>query len=481
MDFPLASEAASNLETQGGSPVAEQSDVFALDSHTLRDLEVFESQTGATSLFEFCNLTRCNGGADALRRRMAHPWCDAARIRATQESLSFILGQREAFNELASIAYTTRRVERYLHDALAVVPHENALEFSFGALALWYDSDRAYTKIVFGAQITCELIRRLRRFVGKSALASPVGELDHLLQEARALLGRSKMARVPDREIGGRSIWRLLRIDQAFRVHEKGAISRLLELVYDMDALVALADVTDKHGFVLPRIETGPLCVHAEGLTHPSVQDAVANPVDLDQGRRVLFLTGPNMAGKTTYLRAFATALYFAHLGIGVPADSFRFVPAQRLFTSISLNDDLHRGLSYFRAEALRMKAIAEAVADGDRVIALMDEPFKGTNLKDALEASLAILSRFSIKNDCLFVFSSHLIELKDELAAMPEIDYRCFEAGEEGISLRFEYVLRPGVSSQRLGMRVLREEGVFALLDGPSQGNNAARLERHS
>jgi DNA mismatch repair ATPase MutS len=172
------------------------------------------------------------------------------------------------------------------------------------------------------------------------------------------------------------------------------------------------------------------------------------------------------MAGKTTYLRAIATALYFAHLGMGVPATRFRFTPAQHLFSSISLSDDLHNGMSYFRAEALRAKAVAQAIADGNRVIALLDEPFKGTNVKDALDASRAILERFSTKQDCLFMFSSHLIELSDEITLTQQIDCRYFEADESEGKLRFDYLLRSGVSSQRLGMRVLREEGVFDLLD---------------
>jgi DNA mismatch repair ATPase MutS len=177
------------------------------------------------------------------------------------------------------------------------------------------------------------------------------------------------------------------------------------------------------------------------------------------------------MAGKTTYLRAFATAFYLAHLGMGVPARNFSFVPAQRLFSSISLNDDLSGGVSYFRAEALRVKAVAEAVADGYRVVAIMDEPFKGTNVKDAFDASLAIMERLATREDCLFMFSSHLIELSEQLSACGQIDCRYFDAEEGEERLRFDYLLRQGVSNQRLGMRVLREEGIFELLDGSPMG----------
>jgi DNA mismatch repair ATPase MutS len=95
-----------------------------------------------------------------------------------------------------------------------------------------------------------------------------------------------------------------------------------------------------------------------------------------------------------------------------------------------------------------------------------MDEPFKGTNVKDALDASRTILESFANKAGNLFMFSSHLIELCDQMEAINKIDCRHFEAGEYDGRLRFDFVLRPGVSSQRLGMRVLKEEGIFELLD---------------
>jgi len=259
-----------------------------------------------------------------------------------------------------------------------------------------------------------------------------------------------------------------LRFDQIFRLKEKVSLDRILQLIHELDALVAMADVTHKQGFNLPSVEQGSLRVHAEGLVHPFLREAVPNPVQLDQKSRVLFLTGPNMAGKTTYLRAFATSLYLAHLGMGVPARSFHFVPAQRLFSSFTLSDDLRAGISYFKAEALRVKAVAQALADGYRVIALMDEPFKGTNIKDAFEASRSILLRFATKQDCLFMFSSHLIELSEEVSTTGQVNCRYFEAQESEGRLQFDYTLHQGVSNQRLGMRVLREEGIFDLLDRP-------------
>ncbi len=450
-------------ESETLSPSSIESDFLVLDPHTFKDLDVFGSETGENCLFQLCNQTRTEGAAKVLRRRMERPWSNADRIRATQESLSFITSQRQAF--VALPAFLATRVQYYVNDILPIVTQQNLLEYSIGALTLRASHNRHYFRIRLGVQVSCELIQELRQFVNQTELASLRGELAPLFEEMQELLTRPRISKIPDREIGDFS-WRILRIDQVFRMHEKTTIARLLQLIYEMEALVSMADVTHKHGYVLPRIEEGSLRVRAENLVHPFVPYAVANPVELGEKHRVLFLTGPNMGGKTTYLRAFATAFYLAHLGMGVPASSFCFVPAQRLFSSISLNDDMRNGVSYFLAEALRIKAVAQAVADGYRVVALMDEPFKGTNVRDALDASLAILTRFAAQQDCLSMFSSHLIELSDQLSANGQINC-CYFAAEEGEGrLRFDYMLRPGVSSQRLGMRVLREEGVFELLD---------------
>lgn len=381
-----------------------------------------------------------------------------------EESIAYILERSDAFGAIPS-AFATGSAGRYAQKALPMVTQQNALEFCLGAFELWSTQDRHYSSIVRGMQVTYGLICTLRNFASQTELDAPVGELAPRLEEMRVLLARPLFARIPEGDVGSWT-FRILRLDQIFRLLEKESIARLLQLVYEIDALVSLAEVTRKYDFVLPDIEEGPLRVRAEGLAHPLVSDAIANPVDLNQNHRMLFLTGPNMAGKTTYLRACATAVYLAHLGMGVPARRFHFVPARWLFSSISLSDELRGGISYFRAEALRVKAVAQALADGGSVISIMDEPFKGTNVLDALDAARAIMERFAARADCLFIFSSHLIELNEQLAHNDRIDCRYFKADESEGHLRFDYVLRSGVSSQRLGMRVLREEGVPEPLD---------------
>lgn len=462
-----------NLSTQAFEPPPVHPDEMVMDPQTYRDLEIFEGEGGASSLYDLINTTRSGGGAKALKDRMKRPWASAPRIRAVQESLAFIREHRSSFERLLTDT-TTGTVEKYLTGSLPMLTSDSKWEFWVWALEVRFGDFRPYNRIVRGVHAASGMIRALRRVSGSPELLGAPGEVGTLIREMRELLGHPSFQLIGETDGWDLPAWKVLRTDRMFRLIERDTVTRLLDLACDLDALVAMADAVDRLGFVIPEIVEGPLHVQGEGIKHPFIVEPVPNPIDLDQRRRMLFLTGPNMAGKTTYLRSCGIALYLAHLGMGVPAVSLRFSPCQRLFSSISVNDNVRAGVSFFRAEALRVKAIAQAVTSGYRVVALMDEPFKGTNVKDALDASHAVLSSFSQKEESLFFVSSHLIELGEMLRGGGRVDLKHFEASEDEGRLRFEYVLRPGVSSQRLGMRVLREEGIFELLESGTSGGSS-------
>lgn len=435
-----------------------------LDSHTLKDLEVFQADASGSSLFELYDFTKTQGGTQILRQRMENPYADIENIRQTQKAISYIQEHRGVFRKLGF--WITGRVERYQRDPLMFVLQQSRAAFLIGATTLKLFDGHHYHRIFRGVQFTCLLVNTLREFLLHAQMRPPEGELSLLIEEIKEILARPRFLEVPEYELRGRKYLKILRLDQSFRVYEREQVQELMQLTYEIDALCSLTDATTKYDYAIPEVLNGPTRVKGSGLIHPQVEQAIANEVGLDQSSRMLFLTGPNMAGKTTYLRAISTALYLGHLGMGVPASQFAFTPVDRLFSSISISDNVHTGTSYFLAEVLRIKSISSSVSEGLRVIAIMDEPFKGTNVKDALEASLAIIERLEKKANCLFLFSSHLIELDEEFSPSMGIIKCHFQARETAGELSFDYLLHAGVSNQRLGMRVLSEQGVFALLD---------------
>jgi DNA mismatch repair ATPase MutS len=435
-----------------------------MDDHTWKDLGIFQARGDGRTLHDVLRRTKTQGGAKILRERMLRPLSASHRIRAVQDSLRYIMEHRAVFDCLPS-EIVAHGVTEYINGGLPVVTSAKRVGFLVEAMTIRLEW-RFYMLIMQGVLRTIKMIRGLQRLLDPVALPSPVaGELGPLLEEMRALLARRAFQNLPTIQSWDLPTRTLFSVDRGFRSHEEEALRRIVRLAYQLDALVAMADACVANDMVVPALVEGPTVVEADGLINLFVSNPVPVDVWLGRPRHMLFLTGPNMAGKSTLLRSLGAALYLAHLGMGVPAKRFRFAPCQSLVTALDVSDDIHAGVSFFRAEALRMKAIGEAMKSGRSVIALVDEPFKGTNVQDAMDASWLVLRAFSRANNSLFAISSHLIELGDTLLATDRVVCRHFAAADGADGLTFDFRIREGVSTQRLGMRVLEQEGLMTLL----------------
>ncbi|HSW28204.1 MAG TPA: hypothetical protein VLH75_01810 [Longimicrobiales bacterium] len=444
-------------------------DRLAIDDQTARDLEIFTARGAGYSVQGLLSLTKTAGGAAVLSARMTEPWSSADRIREVQASIRYIIAHRAAFNCLPS-EIVAHGASEYLFGGLPVEYSTNPLVVLIDALSIRFGESRHYTLITQGVIRATRMIHGLRRILDTSSLPSPIpGEIGGLLEEMRGLLAREAFESLPSVDSWDLPFYTIFTLDRNYRGQEEEALRRLLRLSYRVDALVAMADATTLYGMVIPEVLDGPATLEADGLFNLFVSHPVPASIHLGQEHHMLFVTGPNMAGKSTFLRSLGVALYLAHLGMGVPAASFRFTPCQSLFAALNISDDIHAGVSFFRTEAMRMKAVAEAMNAGRRIVALVDEPFKGTNIKDAMDASWLVLEAFAGAGDGLFAVSSHLIELGAALLATDRVICCRFEAVECKESLEFDFILRDGISSQRLGMRVLEQEGLVALLRGRS------------
>ncbi|HEX9106740.1 MAG TPA: hypothetical protein VF832_05925, partial [Longimicrobiales bacterium] len=443
-----------------------RADRVRIDEQTTRDLEIFQAQGRGGSLFDMLDRTRTAGGRDALRARFRKPLRDARRIRSVQDSLRFIRAHRGVFERLPP-ATQLAEVTHYLSSNLVTSASGEWLGAAVQAVWAFVFYRDLYREAAAGTAATRRLLDSVETFLVGAFLADATGEIRQILQEMSELLEDRHLRAARARRVGWGIHLQVLAADRAIRQDARAPMERLMRLVYELDALVSMADAGAARGFVLPQIVDPPGEVQVEGVYHPFLTEAVRNDLVLDERRRLLFLTGPNMAGKTTYLRACGIAVYLAHLGMAVPATAMRLSVFDALFTAIGLLDNVREGVSFFRAEALRVKEVARALAAGEHVLGILDEPFKGTNVRDALDASRAVLRRLAHARGSAFLVASHLIELADDLQSVPQVMSRRFEAREDGRELHFDYLARPGVSAQRLGMRVLEEEGVFALFDG--------------
>lgn len=141
-----------------------------------------------------------------------------------------------------------------------------------------------------------------------------------------------------------------------------------------------------------------------------------------------------------------SVSVYLAHVGFPIPASAAQISLLSGLYTTINLSDNLNRGYSHFYSEVLRIKFIAERLKNKSNMLVVFDELFRGTNVKDAHDGSLAILSAFSKIRTCFFAISTHIIEIADELADQPSILFRKMEVLSHEKLPQYTYLMKDGM-----------------------------------
>ncbi len=439
-----------------------------IDWQTLQDLGILHPRGSQLSVFDWVNRTRTVGGGQRLKERFRAPLSDPAELRRTQEAVRFLASHPGLADPvLGGSAWTA--AEHYGRTSFTPIDHPNAL-------FLWLDSwwirrlrADVFASIRASLALTQTLVRGAAHVAGEIRAADPPPLLAEWTAELEACLATpalAALARGPD--VDRRSPPRVLRLDRALRDEDFRPLADLASLAYEIDALAAMALTTREGGLVFPEIVEGERpFVEGEAVYHPLLERPVANPLRVSPEARLSFLTGPNIAGKSTFLRASGVAVFLAHLGMGVPARSFRLVPFDCLFSGIDTEDNLRLGQSYFFREVRRVREAAEILSRGASAFMIFDELFRGTNLKDASDACLALLSGFAASRGSAFLVASHLAELAEPLQRLSGA--RFLQVGAElrdGVPA-FDYRVSPGVSEQRLGMLILERERVLALLDG--------------
>ncbi len=252
-----------------------------------------------------------------------------------------------------------------------------------------------------------------------------------------------------------------------------------LDRVGTMEALSALATLAHDHpDWTMPGWAESPpegeSLLHARALGHPLLPPGtcVRNDVEVGPAGTFLFITGSNMSGKSTLLRAIGANAVLAGAGAPVCADALS-LPEVRLWTSMRVDDSLADGVSRFMAELLRVRAVVEAArsrASGEPpVLYLLDEVLQGTNTAERRVAARAVL-RHLLEEGAIGGLTSHDLTLADEpdlVARGRAFHFReHVEPGAEGARLSFDYTLRPGLATTSNALRLLESVGL-----GPAGG----------
>ena len=246
-----------------------------------------------------------------------------------------------------------------------------------------------------------------------------------------------------------------------------GAVSQVASAIAKLDVFTGLADAAVENGYVRPKLNLGN-AIRVTNGRHPVVERVldtgtyVPNDVDLsNDGARVMVLTGPNMAGKSTYIRQVAIIILMAQIGCFVPASDATIGLVDRIFTRVGLQDDLATGQSTFMVEMVETAAILNQATP--RSLVILDEIGRGTSTYDGLSIARSVIEH--IHNDprlgCNTLFATHYHELTHLAASLPGVRNFSVAVTEEGNSVVFLHKIVPGGADKSYGVHVAQMAGL--------------------
>ena len=242
-------------------------------------------------------------------------------------------------------------------------------------------------------------------------------------------------------------------------------LQQTAECIAEFDVLGNLAERAVAMNLSKPELSDDPELRYVSGR-HLAVEQAsskpfVPNDLVLNDRRRMLIITGPNMGGKSTYMRQTALIAILAHVGSFVPADEARIGPIDRIFTRVGASDDLSGGRSTFMGEMTETANILNNATSSSLV--LMDEVGRGTSTFDGLSLAWAAARHIARESRAFTLFATHYFELTGLPEQLPDCANVHLDAAEHGEELIFLHSVKEGPANQSYGLQVARLAGVPA------------------
>lgn len=437
-----------------------------LDKTTYYDLSIF-NRDEEYSLFHKLDFTTTSGGRDYLRQLFSSPLKDITSIKQRQQTLQYILKEEDSWPTDISNG-TIVVMENYLEAQIEPISNPEGLSLLVSAVLTKtiYAPDFGFIKFSFTQLLA--LLKGFRMLEEKFNTDQTPKVLKQLLDRANHLLYQKEFNDIiAASESGPVSFVQILRYDHYIRKKHRKTISELLDIYRRLDAYYAMAKAVRHFNLQFPTFEDTPHpFVELKDLYHLIIPKPVAYDIGLKPQSHFLFLTGANMAGKTTFIKAVGVAVFMAHIGMGVPAGSMKLSFFNGIFSNIQVQDNIFKGESFFFNEVQRIKNTIVTINDNRKWLVLIDEMFKGTNVEDAKNCSLAVINGLLKSTNCLFILSTHLYEIADELRNAQNIMFKYFESEVIDDNLYFTYQLKEGIAKEKIGYLILKREKVLELLD---------------
>jgi DNA mismatch repair protein MutS len=435
---------------------------FDLDKQTIKDLEIFGDSRSVNAISNFYNQTKTFGGKSYLYQLMKNPITDIHELRQRTELIQFI---SETGFELKINSGQFEFIGHY--QRLNTAPLRNNFVDAFlQNLSYRINPDNNYYIIKSGVQQLVYLMVQLKE---------KIETLDKKDIPVKLALYEKKISvfiENPDfRFVFTKRLKitysKLNKLDNLFRRKYKNELPEIIDLVYILDAWISIAKVAKQKNLALPVYSdlTAPT-LFIEEFYHPLLDNAVPYSIEINESANLCFLTGPNMAGKSTFLKSVGLSVYLAHIGFPIPAKKMTTTIYNGIVTTINLSDDINLGYSHFYSEVNRIKETILKIKDKKRLFVIFDELFRGTNVKDAFDGSLLIIKSFANIPESTFFISTHITEVAEKVKDLSNIQFKYFDSKLVDNIPVYEYKLESGISHERLGMYILKNEKIVEILD---------------
>ncbi|GAC1386489.1 MAG: MutS family DNA mismatch repair protein [Ginsengibacter sp.] len=434
-----------------------------IDKTTLRDLSIFDNEE-SFSIFDKLNLTLTTGGATHLRYIFNHPLKSLEEITAIQETTSYLQSHESEWPKQITNG-TLMVIHKFYETALDQIPAHptvaSALQYK-----LLHGPDFSLAK--YSTSHAFDFIVGMEAFINLNADERLPKPLKKVCAEIKKILGREQLLVIRNKSnFKQLNIAEYLKFAYFIRYTFKENIYNLIDLFYKLDAWRSMGLANKKLGLCYPKmIEKSTPHLHSEGLYHLLLSKPTSYDVILDNQNNFIFLTGANMAGKSTFIKSVGSAVFLAHVGMGVPATKMELSFFDGMLSNINVVDNISKGESYFYNEVQRIKNTILKITDGRKWLVLIDELFKGTNVEDAMTCSSAVIKGLIKIKSSLFILSTHLYEIGEGLKPFENISFKYFETTVSDEQLHFSYQLQNGISNDRLGYLILKREKVIELID---------------
>lgn len=434
-----------------------------VDNTTYKDLSIFNTEE-SFSVFHKLNFTQSNGGKEWLRYMMSEPFDTLDKIRDNQKIIQLIGSCLDNWPNTITNG-TMIMVERFYDTPIDPIPRSADIISSFLYKVL---HSHDYRLIRFSVKHFFDFIKGMAKLADLINQPESPAKLQLFSSRIRTLMTRRELQELLRRESDENfSLKENLYFGHFLYFSFKTQFHELTEIYYQLDAWYSMATAVRKYQLSFPEfIDSAEPIIRAEKIYHILLPEPISYDIILSPQSHFLFLTGANMSGKSTFIKSLGVSVYLAHLGMGVPAARLQLSLFDGILTNINVEDNIIKGESFFFNEVQRVKKTILTINNGRKWLVLIDELFKGTNIQDAMRCSLAVIKGLVKIQNSLFVLSTHLYEIGDEIRTYPSISFKYFETSIQNDKLHFSYQLKDGISNDRFGYFILKTEKVVDLLE---------------